>query len=148
MALPESIESIIEDVHHLAIVVGSLAEARPLYEGVFGMRAPEPEPEHVAEQRVNVLVLYAGTTRIELIEPASPDSPVSKFLDTKGGGLHHVAYRVADLERAIAHLMASGVRMIDESPQKGSHGTRVAFVHPAATGRVLIELVEDPTDHD
>jgi len=101
-------------------------------------------PEHVSDQKVNVLVLHAGEQRIELVEPAADDSPVSRFLAEKGGGLHHVAYRVDDLEQAIARLLASGVRMIHEAPQQGSHGTRIAFVHPAATGRVLVELVEDP----
>lgn len=143
MTAPDSLHPVVRGLHHVAIVVASIEAARELYVNVLGMRAGEPE--HVPDQKVNVLVLHAGDQRIELVEPASDDSPVSRFLAEKGGGLHHTAYRVDDLEDAIAHLLASGVRMIDESPRPGSHGTRIAFVHPKATGRVLVELVEDPT---
>ena len=145
MKTPENLSAVVRGLHHVAIVVASIDEAKKLYVDVLGMRADAPEPEHVPDQKVNVLVLFAGEQRIELVEPASDDSPVSRFLGEKGGGLHHVAYRVDDLEGAIAHLLACSVRMIDESPRKGSHGTRIAFVHPKATGRVLVELVEDPT---
>jgi len=81
----------------------------------------------------------------ELVEPAADDSPVSNFVARRGGGLHHLAWRVDDLDRALAVLKRAGVRLIDESPRPGAHGTRVAFVHPKATGGVLSELVEDPS---
>jgi methylmalonyl-CoA epimerase len=132
-------------VHHIAIAVASIAEARELYEGVLGLAAGEVE--HVADQKVNVLVLYAGAQRIELVEPAAPDSPVSKFIAERGGGLHHVAYRVDDIEAALAALKRAGVRLIDEKPRPGAHGTRIAFIHPKATGGVLTELVEDKGAH-
>jgi methylmalonyl-CoA/ethylmalonyl-CoA epimerase len=105
------------------------------------------EVEHVADQRVNVLVLMAGAQRIELVEPASPDSPVTKFLEKSGGGLHHLAWQVEDCAAAVRELVARGVRMIDEAPRPGAHGTTIAFVHPKATGGVLMELVEEPRAH-
>jgi methylmalonyl-CoA epimerase len=136
---------LVRGVHHIAIVVESIAAARKSYEGVLGLRAREPE--FVADQKVNVLVVYAGEQRIELVEPAAPDSPVSQFLAKRGAGLHHVAYRVDDIERALAALKSAGVRLIDEQPRPGAHGTRIAFVHPKALGGVLTELVEDRTGH-
>lgn len=137
-----ALRSIVRELHHVAIVVPSLSEARPTYVDVLGMSAGEPE--YVADQQVNVLVCHAGSQRIELVEPATPDSPVSNFLAKRGGGLHHLAYRVDDVARAIERLEAAGVRMIDRAPRPGAHGTRIAFVHPKATGGVLTELVEVP----
>ena len=90
-----------------------------------------------------MLVCRAGSQRIELVEPAADDSPVSRFLARRGGGLHHLAYRVEDLERALEQLRVAGLRMIDDAPRPGAHGTRIAFVHPSATGGVLTELVEE-----
>ncbi len=143
--LPTNLAPLVRGVHHIAIVVPSIADARKTYEGVLGLSASEPE--YVADQKVNVLVTYAGEQRIELVEPAAPDSPVTRFLEKTGGGLHHVAYRVDDVAAAIAALKAAGLRLIDESPRPGAHGTRIAFVHPKATGGVLTELVEDPHSH-
>jgi methylmalonyl-CoA epimerase len=145
MSPDSKLAPLVRGVHHIAIVVESIAEARKSYEGVLGLRASEPE--FVADQKVNVLVVYAGEQRIELVEPASEDSPVSQFLAKRGAGLHHVAYRVDDIERALAALKAAGARLIDEKPRPGAHGTRIAFVHPKALGGVLTELVEDRTGH-
>jgi len=137
-----ALQSVVQGLHHVAIVVPSLAEARKTYVDVLGMTAGEPE--HVPDQKVNVLVCHAGTQRIELVEPAAPDSPVTGFLAKRGGGLHHLAYRVASVERALAVLKAAGLRLIDERPRPGAHGTRIAFLHPSAANGVLTELVEDP----
>lgn len=142
---PPSLDPVVVGLHHVAIAVESLSEARAMYEGALGMSAEAVE--YVADQKVNVLVLYAGTQRIELVEPAAEDSPISGFLAKRGPGLHHLAYRVDDLERALAVLREAGVRMIDQAPRPGAHGTRIAFVHPKATGGVLSELVEDPAEH-
>ncbi len=139
---PAQIAPLVRGVHHIAIVVESIAEARKVYEDVLGLS--KGEPEFVPDQKVNVLVTYAGTQRIELVEPASPDSPVSKFLAKTGGGMHHVAYKVDDVAGALAALKAAGLRLIDEVPRRGAHGTTIAFVHPAATGGVLTELVQEP----
>ncbi|MBL8863287.1 MAG: methylmalonyl-CoA epimerase [Planctomycetes bacterium] len=132
-----------QGLHHVAIAVKSLAEARGAYELALGLVATEPE--FVPDQRVNVLVLYAGSQRIELVEPASPDSPITKFLEKTGGGIHHLAWQVADVAAAIAHLKSHGVRLIDEAPRPGAHGTTIAFVHPKSTGGVLMELVQAPS---
>jgi methylmalonyl-CoA/ethylmalonyl-CoA epimerase len=100
----------------------------------------------VAEQKVRVAFLAVGESRIELLEPTSPDSPVAKFLEKNGEGTHHVAYEVEDLEGALAELAAAGVKLIDQVPRRGAHGTRIAFLHPKATGGVLTELCE-PGEH-
>ena len=142
MKPPAALGGVVRDLHHVAIVVGSIAEARKVYIDLLGLAAHEVE--HVADQKVNVLVCYAGSQRIELVEPAAPDSPVSAFLEKRGGGLHHLAWRVDDCAAAIARLVESGARMIDAAPRRGAHGTRIAFVHPKSTGGVLCELVEDP----
>lgn len=139
---PHVLAGVVKGLHHVAIAVTSLDEARKAYEGALGLAAGEPE--FVPEQKVNVLVLHAGAQRIELVEPASADSPVTKFLETRGPGLHHVAWRVDDCARAIALLKARGLRMIDDAPRPGSHRTTIAFVHPKSTGGVLMELVQDP----
>lgn len=138
--LPDSLAGLVRGLDHIAIVVPSIAEARKTYEGTLGMGGGEVE--FVADQKVNVLCVDAGGQRIELVEPASEDSPVSRFLAKRGGGLHHLAYRVDDVALAIARLKEAGLRMIDEAPRAGAHGTRIAFVHPSGTGGVLTELVE------
>lgn len=140
-----SLQSIVLGLHHVAIVVESIERARATYEGAFGMAAGEVE--FVPDQKVRVLVVRAGTQRIELVEPASPDSPVTGFLAKRGPGLHHLAYRVENIERAIAACKAAGLRMIDEKPRPGAHHCKIAFVHPSATGGVLSELVEEPEGH-
>ena len=145
MQPPKALQGVVRGLHHVAIAVTSVAEARSAYEAL-GLAASEPE--FVPEQRVNVLMLRvdarAGSQRIELVEPASADSPISKFLEKRGPGLHHLAWKVDDCVRAIAQLKAAGLKMIDEAPRSGSHGTKVAFVHPKSTGGVLMELVEEP----
>jgi methylmalonyl-CoA/ethylmalonyl-CoA epimerase len=139
-----ALESVVLGLHHVAIVVPSIAAARRIYVDVLGMRAGTVE--HVSDQKVNVLVCHAGAQRIELVEPAAPDSPVSGFLAKRGGGLHHLAYRVASVEAALARLRAAGLRLIDDHPRPGAHGTRIAFLHPSAASGVLTELVEEPDE--
>jgi len=141
--VPEALSGVVRGLHHVAVVVQSLEDSAKLYVETLGMASSAPE--FVADQKVNVLVLRAGEQRIELVEPASDDSPVSGFLEKRGGGMHHLAWRVDDVAAAIAILEQRGVRMIDREPRAGSHGTRIAFVHPKATHGVLMELVEDPT---
>jgi len=136
-----ALQAVVQGLHHVAIVVPSIAAARKTYVDVLGLRAGAVE--HVPDQKVNVLVCHAGLQRIELVEPAAPDSPVTAFLAKRGGGLHHLAYRVENVERALATLKAAGLRLIDERPRPGAHGTRIAFVHPSATNGVLTELVEE-----
>jgi methylmalonyl-CoA/ethylmalonyl-CoA epimerase len=142
MEPPDELTGFLRGLHHVAIAVESLAAARGTYEKMLDMHALPVE--FVPDQKVHVLVLFTGGQRIELVEPASPDSPVSKFLATRGPGIHHIAWRVDDLQAAIDKLRRDGLRLIDDAPRPGSHNTKVAFVHPKATGGVLMELVEDP----
>lgn len=146
MKPPEALEGLVLGLNHVAIVVPSLAAARGAWEA--GLALSTGEVEHVADQKVNVLVLHAGTQRIELVEPAAEDSPIAGFLAKRGAGLHHLAFDVADVAAAIAAAKERGLRMIDEAPRPGAHGTRIAFVHPKSTGGVLIELVETPEEGD
>ncbi|MEM9383099.1 MAG: methylmalonyl-CoA epimerase [Planctomycetota bacterium] len=141
---PAQLAPVVLGLHHVAIAVPSIEEARAVYVDALGLAASEVE--RVEDQKVDVLVVLAGEQRIELVEPAADDSPISKFLERAGGrsGIHHLAWRVADVARAIETLLAAGVAMIDDAPRDGSHGTRIAFVHPKSTGGVLMELVEDP----
>lgn len=142
MTPPKELQGLVRGLHHVAIAVPDLEQARAFYEGVLGMRGGEPE--FVPGQGVNVVVLHAGDQRIELVEPAVESSPVTRFLERRGAGIHHLAWRVDDVAAAIAELQDAHVRLIDSTPQPGSHGTAVAFIHPKATGGVLMELVEDP----
>ena len=139
---PRALEGIAGDLHHVAIVVRSLEEARSAWEAI-GLSCGEPE--FVEDQDVNVPVCTIGDQRIELVEPASEDSPVSKFLEKRGPGLHHLAFEVTDCAAAIEEARARGLELIDEAPRPGSHGTTIAFLHPRATGGVLCELVENPS---
>ena len=139
---PEALRGIVLGLDHVAIAVKSIAETRKLYEAGLGLSSAGEE--HVAGQKVNVLMLMAGNQRIELVEAASDDSPIAGFLAKRGEGIHHLAWQVRDLEAALAHLKARDIRLIHETAQAGAHGTRIAFVHPASTSGVLMELVELP----
>lgn len=127
-------------ISHLGIAVTSIEESLPFYQDVLGMKFEGTE--EVAEQKVKVAFFALGESRIELLEPTTPDSPVAKFLDKNGPGLHHVAYEVANLEQRLTELKANGVRLVDETPRCGAHATRIAFLHPKASGGVLTELCE------
>ena len=140
--IPGALRGLVRGLHHVAVAVESIAATRAVYEEALGLAGGDVEP--VPEQGVNVLVLTVGGTRVELVEPLGEGSPISGFLAKRGGGLHHLAWRVDSVAEAIGALTARGVRLIDSEPKPGSHGTTVAFVHPKATGGVLMELVEDP----
>lgn len=128
-------------LHHIAIAVPSIREALPLYELISGAKGSAIE--RVEAQQVDVAMVGSGATRIELLQPAGPDSTVQRFLDRRGPGLHHIAYRVTDIDGALAGLAARGIRLIDETARPGAGGHRVAFLHPKSTGGILIELVEE-----
>lgn len=127
-------------INHIGIAVQSLEASIPFYRDALSM--PFQGIEEVAEQKVRVAMLQVGESKIELLEPTSPDSPIAKFLEKNGPGIHHIAYEVADIEVAIAHLTASGARMIDEQPRSGAHSSLIAFVHPKSSGGVLTELCQ------
>ncbi|HWB86262.1 MAG TPA: methylmalonyl Co-A mutase-associated GTPase MeaB [Bryobacteraceae bacterium] len=124
---------------HLGIAVKSLEDVLPFYESLFGGPAKR---ETVGGEHVHVAMLPAGESRIELIEPAGPDSPITKFLEKRGPGLHHVALRVPDLRAAAERLRAAGARLLNE-PREGAGGHLYVFVHPASAGGVLLELIEE-----
>jgi methylmalonyl-CoA/ethylmalonyl-CoA epimerase len=127
-------------IDHLGIATTSIDSALAFWRDTLGLDLADAE--EVAEQKVRVAMLPIGDTRVELLEATSPDSPVAKFLEKRGPGLHHVAVRVHDIREMLASLKAKGARLIDESPRAGAGGCLVAFVHPSSTGGVLLELVE------
>lgn len=127
-------------INHIGIAVKSIEHHAPLYRDIMGMTF-EGE-EIVAEQKVRVAFFAIGESWIELLEPTSSDSPVAKFLEKNGEGIHHIAYEVDDIEAALVRLREENVRLVDETPRCGAHGTRIAFLHPKATGGVLTELCQ------
>ena len=129
----------IKKLHHIGVAVKSLEEATQLYR-VLGLEA-SPE-EEVAEQKVKLTMIGVGESRVELLESTDPEGPVGRFLAGKGEGIHHLALEVEDIEQALSQLKEAGLRLIDQTPRPGAHGTRVAFVHPKSAQGVLLELVE------
>ena len=127
-------------LHHIGIAVSSLAEPLPRWTGL-GLQLLGIED--VPTQGVRVAILMAGSTRIELLEPSAPDSPVARFLQSRGPGVHHLAFGVRDCQRQIDAMTASGAPMLTKVPVPGAHDCRVAFVHPKHRGGVLAEFVED-----
>ena len=127
-------------INHIGIAVKSLDETLPFYRDCLGMAFMGCE--EVAEQKVKVAMLQIGESKIELLEPTADDSPVARFLEKNGAGVHHVAYETENIEAAIAHLQGEGARMIDAVPRNGAHGTRIAFVHPKSSNGVLTELCQ------
>ena len=130
----------IEKLDHVGIAVEKLDAALPVWEGVLGMVLAGTE--EVVEQKVRTAFLPVGGSEIELLEPMDAESPIAKFIALKGQGVQHLAFRVSDLDAALAELKAKGVRLIDETPRRGAGGARIAFLHPKSTGGVLIELCE------
>ncbi len=136
----------LDKIDHLGIAVDDLDSALAVYSTTLGLSVKRREV--VEEQGVELAALIVGETLIELLRPLSEDTPVGRFLSKRGPGLHHVAYRVDDIEAALAALREAGARLIDEIPRRGMGGSRIAFVHPSATTGVLTELVEPPTAAD
>ena len=129
------------EVDHVGIAVEDLDEAVELYRRAFGI---EPMHREVVEaQGVEEILFRLGTSYIQLLGALGPQTPVGRFLMTRGPGVHHVAYRVDDVAAALEHLRAEGVRLVDEVPRPGSRGTTIAFVHPSGMGSVLVELVQE-----
>ncbi len=133
----------LQKINHLGVAVASLEEALPHYRDVLGMSYQGTE--EVPEQRVRVAFLQIGESKIELLEPTSADSPIAKFLEKNGSGIHHIAYEVDDIAETLAGLEQKGVRLIDRLPRQGAHGAKIAFIHPKSTGGILTEICE--VDH-
>ena len=127
-------------IEHIGIATPRLDEALKFWRDSLGLEVTHTEV--VEEQGVRVAMLPLGEPRVELLEPTGPQSPVAKFLEKRGPGIHHIAVRVADIRAALARLKREGARLIDEEPRTGAGGCLVAFVHPSAAGGVLLELVE------
>ena len=127
-------------INHLGIASATLDEAMGRMGKLFGMEAEHVED--VPSQRVKTAFFPVGPSTFEYLEATDPASPVGKFLEKKGPGIHHVAFEVDDVDLAVQELLAKGVRMIDQEPRAGAHGTRIAFIHPAETGGVLMELCQ------
>jgi methylmalonyl-CoA epimerase len=127
-------------INHLGIATKGIDEALGFWADALGLE--NVHTEIVEDQKVRVAMLPIGESRIELLEPTSDDSPISKFLEKRGGGIHHIAVEVDDIEASLSKLKEKGMRLIDESPRIGAEGCLVAFVHPAAANGVLLELVQ------
>ena len=131
----------ISHIEHLGIAVKSIEESLPYYEEVLGLKCYNIET--VEDQKVKTAFFKVGDTKIELLEPTSPDSPIAKFIEKKGMGIHHIAYAIEDgVQNALEEMEAKGVRLIDKAPRKGAEGLSIAFLHPKSTEYVLTELCE------
>lgn len=131
-----------EHIEHLGIAVPSIEAALPYYEGVLGMKCYKIE--EVADQKVKTAFLKVGEVKIELLEPTCPESTVAKFIEKNGGrgGIHHIAYKVTNIEEKLAEVEAKGVQLIDKTPRPGADGMTIAFLHPKSTAGVLTEFCE------
>ena len=130
----------LKKIHHIAVAVDNLDEAAKFYQDGLGLDLTGAEV--VSAQKAKVGFFKIGGSNIELVQPSEPDSPLDKFLKTKGQGMHHVCFEVDDIEAEIKLLLEKGATMIDKEPRPGAHNSRVAFIHPKSSSGVLIELVE------
>ncbi len=131
-------------VDHIGIAVKNLDETLKFYEDVLGMECTGKE--EVDEQKVRVAFLPVGDSEVELLESTDPEGPIAKYIDKKGEGIQHIAFRVDNIEQAIETMKEKGIRMIDEKPRYGAGGAKIAFCHPKSTGGVLVELSEREDD--
>lgn len=132
----------IKRIEHVGIVVADLARSRALWEGQLGVRLEEIE--ELAPNQVRIALYPVGESMVELLAGTGPDSKYARLVRERGEGLHHLCFEVEDLDGALAELRGKGVRLLDEAPRPGHQGSRIAFLDPASTGNVLIELVELP----
>jgi methylmalonyl-CoA/ethylmalonyl-CoA epimerase len=131
----------IRKIQHIGIAVRSLREAIPFYRDVLGLE--HVSTEEVAEQKIRAAVFRVGDSCIEVIESTALDGPVGKFLERNGEGIHHLCFQVDDAGAALSHARSKGVRLIDETPRAGVHGTRIGFLHPKSTFGVLTEFAQE-----
>jgi methylmalonyl-CoA/ethylmalonyl-CoA epimerase len=126
------------NIAHVGIAVPSIADALHFYQDILGLTPGHPESADGAR----IVSLTLGESAIELLEPSNPDSPVARFLEKRGPGIHHICYRVPDLDQALERCRAAGYRLVDATPRTGAGGRRIAFLHPKATAGILLELTE------
>ena len=131
----------VEKIDHIGIAVDSIEKWIGYYKDVLGLE--HTTSVEIAEQNVRVAFLKIGESQIELLEPTSDDSPIAKFLENRGSGIHHIAVLVDDIDAALAKHRESGARLIDNEPRMGAHNMRIAFIHPKASGGVLVELCQE-----
>lgn len=135
----------IKRINHIAVAVKNLDEAAKFYQDMLGLNLSGVEV--VAGQKTKAGFFKIGESNIELVQPTEPDSPLVKFLETKGQGIHHICFEVDDIETEIKALLEKGATMVDQKSRPGAHQTKVAFVHPKSSNGVLIELCELPKNH-
>ena len=134
----------ITHIEHIGIAVKSIEEQLPYYEDVLGLKCYNIET--VEDQKVKTAFFKVGGTKIELLEPTSEDSTIAKFIENRGEGVHHIAYAVKSVEKALKKAEDKGLQLIDKKPRKGAEGLNIAFLHPRSTGRVLTEFCEHPEE--
>ncbi|MBD8347091.1 methylmalonyl-CoA epimerase [Dysgonomonas sp. HGC4] len=133
----------ISHIEHLGIAVKSIEDSLPYYEGVLGLKCYNIEV--VEDQKVKTAFFKVGQTKIELLEPTSPDSTIAKFIEKKGEGIHHIAFSVDSVASSLAEAESKGVQLIDKAPRAGAEGLNIAFLHPKSTCSVLTEFCEHPS---
>ena len=127
-------------IDHIGIAVKSIEHAAKFYADILGLEIEDIE--NVADQKVNVAFIPVADSEVELLESAEPDGPVAKYIDSRGEGVQHIAFRVENIEEALEELRVKGVRLIDQKPRKGAGGARIAFIHPKETNGILVEICE------
>ena len=130
----------IQKINHLGIAVNNLDEQIPFYRDI--LKFEFLGIEEVSDQKVRVAIFQIGEVKIELLEPTAPDSPIAKYLDKKGPGIHHIAYQTDHIQDQIEQLTNQNINMIDQQPRTGAHQTKIAFIHPKSSGKILTELCE------
>lgn len=132
----------ISHIEHLGIAVKSLEQAIPYYEEILGLKCYAVE--EVADQKVKTAFFRVGQTKIELLEPTSPESTIAKFIEKRGEGIHHIAFAVDNVQKSLNEVETKGIQLIDKAPRAGAEGLEIAFLHPKSTVGVLTELCQDP----
>lgn len=130
----------LKHIDHIGIAVNSIQQAGKFYSDILGLKIEDIE--NVADQKVNVGFIPITDSEVELVESTDPEGPVAKFIEARGEGIQHIAFRVESIEEALRELKAKGVRLIDQMPRKGAGGARIVFIHPKETNGVLIEICE------
>lgn len=130
----------ITQINHLGIAVTTLTEHIPFYRDILKLKFQGIE--EIPDQKVRAAIFQIGEVKIELLEPTSAESPIAKFIEKRGEGLHHIAYQSDDIDNEINWLLAQNTQMIDLQPKKGAHGSRIAFIHPKSSGKVLTEICQ------
>jgi len=135
----------LKKINHIAIAVSDIEESAKFYQNVLGLSLSDVEV--VPAQKTRAGFFRIGEMNIELVQPSEPDSPLVKFLETKGQGIHHICFEVDDVEAEVNAFLEKGATMVDQKPRPGAHQTKVAFIHPKSSSGVLIELCELPKNH-